>query len=198
MLYLFRQGRLRTYFPVGLGMTTSKTAASWKTPKGRFRIIAKQDSPAWYVPASIQEEMLAEGKEVKTVMPPGPDNPLGRFAVRTTLPGILIHETIHPATVHQFRSHGCIRVMPEHMELFFGQVEMNDAGELLYIPVKAARADDGRIYLEVHKDWYSWAGDAGTEARKLIESLGAQDRVDWEKIARVIRDRSGIAEDVTQ
>jgi L,D-transpeptidase ErfK/SrfK len=111
-------------------------------------VIAKETGPIWFVPLSIQEEMVLR-KEAKTIVPQGPDNPLGRYALQTTLPGIIIHETITPASVNQYRSHGCIRVHAKHMEKFFEDVESNTSGELIYMPVKAAISDDGRIFLEV-------------------------------------------------
>ncbi|MEW6603006.1 MAG: L,D-transpeptidase family protein, partial [Nitrospirota bacterium] len=121
-LYYFRDSRLIRSFPVGMGLLTSKTSTSWKTPIGKFRVIAKEKNPTWHVPPSIQEEMELEGKKVITSVPPGPENPLGRYAIKTTIPGIMIHETIKHSSVNQYRSHGCIRVLPENMENFFDEV----------------------------------------------------------------------------
>jgi L,D-transpeptidase ErfK/SrfK len=182
---------------VGLGLLTSKTSTSWKTPLGRFRVIAKEKNPTWYVPPSIQEEMELEGKEIRTSVPPGPDNPLGRFALKTTMPGIMIHETIKPASVNQFRSHGCIRVLPENMANFFEEVELNAPGELLYMPVKAALSDGGRVFLEVHKDFYGRIRNLAEEARMQLEKTGALNKVDWQKVDKVLKERLGTAEDVT-
>lgn len=196
-LYSFKNNQLVRYFPVGMGQLTSKTSASWKTPIGKFKVIAKEKDPTWHVPPSIQEEMALEGKEVITSVPPGPDNPLGRYAVKTSLPGIMIHATIKPASVNQYRSHGCIRVLPENMEKFFEEVEPNAQGELLYMPVKAAVTDKGRVFLEVHKDFYSKIKNMKEEARSQLEKTGVADRVDWQKVEKVLKERSGIAEDVT-
>lgn len=197
ILYYFKEGKLQASFPVGLGMSTTKTDASWKTPAQQFKILRKEKNPTWHVPESIQKEMELEGKEVKTLVPPGPDNPLGRYALHTSLRGILIHETIKPASVHQFRSHGCIRVMPEHMEKFFNQVEVNTPGELIYKPVKAT-VSDGRVYLEVHKDYYQRTRNLKNEAKNAIEQIKAADKVDWDKVELLLREKSGIAEDVSR
>jgi len=196
-LYSFKNSRLVRSFPVGMGLLTSKTSASWKTPTGKFRVISKEKDPTWYVPPSIQEEMALEGKEVITSVPPGPDNPLGRYAVKTSLPGIMIHATIKPASVNQYRSHGCIRVLPENMEKFFEEVEPNALGELLYMPVKAAVSDKGRVFLEVHRDFYSRIKNMKEETKTQLEKTGAANKVDWQKVEKVLKERSGIAEDVT-
>jgi L,D-transpeptidase ErfK/SrfK len=141
--------------------------------------------------------MELEGKEIKALVPPGPGNPLGRYALKTTMPGIMIHETIKPSSVNQFRSHGCIRVLPENMEKFFEEVELNGPGELVYRPVKAAVSDSGRVFLEVHKDFYGRIRDLGEEARMQLEKTGALNKVDWQKVDEVLKERSGTAEDVT-
>jgi L,D-transpeptidase ErfK/SrfK len=196
-LYSFKNSRLVRSFPVGMGLITSKTATSWKTPIGKFSVIAKKKDPTWYVPPSIQEEMALEGKEIITSVPPGTENPLGRYAIKTTLPGIMIHETIKPTSVNQYRSHGCIRVLPENMEKFFGEVELNAPGELLYMPIKAAVSDKGRVFLEVHKDFYNRVIDMKEEAKTQIAKTGVANKVDWQKVEKVLSERSGIPEDVT-
>lgn len=196
-LYSFKNSQLVRSFPVGMGLLTSKTSSSWKTPIGKFRVIAKEKDPTWHVPPSIQEEMELEGKEVITSIPPGPDNPLGKYAIKTTLPGIMIHATIKPASVNQYRSHGCIRVLSENMEKFFEEVEPNASGELLYMPVKAAVSDKGRIFLEVHKDFYGRIKNMKEETKRQLEKTGVVHKVDWQKAEKVLKERSGIAEDVT-
>lgn len=197
-LYYFRSGSLRQTFPVGLGKAPIKGGRDWSTPLGTFRITRKDEDPTWYVPVSIQEEMAMEGKPVQTVVPPGPENPLGRYSLRTSIPGILIHETIWPGTVYHFRSHGCIRVSPEHIGEFFGQVEINTSGEIIYIPAKAAVSDEGRVFLEVHRDVYGRIKDMKQEVQMLLEKAGVSSRVDREKVEKVLLEKAGVPEDVTR
>ncbi len=197
MLYFFKNGSLYTAFPVGLGMPSWRGMTRWRTPTGHFRIIGKRKNPTWHVPESMQWKMELEGKPVKTVVPPGPDNPLGRYAIDTSIPGVVIHETIWPTSVYQFRSHGCIRVLPEDMEKLFKEVEINTDGELIYNPAKVAVSDDGRVFLEVHKDIYGRVKDLGDEAKRLIDKKGVADKIDWQKVDAIIKEKSGIAEDIT-
>ncbi len=184
-------------FPVGLGMPQCDRTACWRTPVGAFTVTRKVRNPTWHVPGSMQQEMARKGEEVLAVVPPGPDNPLGRFAVHLSLRGILIHETIWPETVYTLRSHGCIRVHPAHMETFFEEVEPGTPGAIIYETVKAA-AEDGRVYLEVHRDAYQKGMDQAAEARAQIESLGRSGTVDWAKVEEVVKRKSGRAEDVTR
>ncbi len=196
MLYLFKGPGVRA-FPVGLGMPQCDRTACWRTPTGPFTVTRKERNPTWHVPKAMQKEMERQGEEVLAVVPPGPENPLGRFAVHLSIPGILIHETIWPETVYRLRSHGCIRVHAAHMEPFFEEVEPGTPGEIIYEPVKAA-AEDGRVYLEVHRDVYGTGADPAAAARTRIESLGLSDKVDWDKVAEIVKRKSGSAEDVTR
>jgi L,D-transpeptidase ErfK/SrfK len=195
-LYLFKDGAL-TSFPVALGTPRKDDVSDSRTPTGKFSIVAKRKDPHWYVPESIQIEYFEKGKEVDEIVPPGPKNPLGRYALQTSIPAVLIHETIWPGSIYRYTSHGCIRMLPEHMEKLFPMVERGLQGEIIYEPAKLAVANDGRIYLEVRTDIYRKKKSVKADALKLIEERGLGDKVDWQKVAKVIQDEMGVAEDIT-
>ncbi len=196
-LYLFKNRKLEKALPVGLGMTKWREKEVWQTPTGKFRILSKIKDPAWHVPLSIQEKMKLEGKEVKTLVPPGSDNPLGKFALKTSLPGILIHGTIVPESVYAFSSHGCIRVHPATMEEIFKEIRVNTSGEIIYQPVKVALSEDGRVYLEVHRDIYNRYENLRALAQRMIRKNNAELMVDWSKVSSLLKKKSGIPEDIT-
>lgn len=196
-LYYFEKGRLVTYVPVALGTPNKTENFVWHTPTGRFKIIDKQKDPTWTVPPSIQEEMRLEGKEVITSIPPGPDNPLGKYAMKTSLPGILIHSTTKPWSIYTYASHGCIRVFPEKMEHLFKQIRIHTKGEIIYQPVKLAVTESGRVLLEAHGDIYAKTKGVDAEARRLIKQMNLADRVDWNKVKKVTSKKAGVAFDVT-
>lgn len=196
-LYLFRKGRLAVSIPVALGVAVKNDKYDWKTPTGKFKITAKAKDPTWYVPPSIQSEMEEQGKEVITSIPPGPANPLGKFAFKTSIPGILIHSTTKPWSIYSYASHGCIRVYPDRMEELFKEVSVNTPGEIIYRPVKLAVTEQGRVFLEVHQDVYGKSSGLAREARLQIERQNLGERVDWKKVDAVLRQKAGIAEDVT-
>lgn len=196
MLYYFKDNHLEMVFPVGLGKIFSYSDTKWHTPVGQFVVTGKQKDPVWYVPASIQREMELQGKPVELIVSPGPDNPLGRFVVRTTLHNIHIHETNQPASVHKFSSHGCIRVLPQHMEVFFKKVERNTPGEIIYQPIKV-HSEGNKVYLEVHRDYYKRLPDFKAETKRLIEQTGRSKNVDWNKVEKLLAELPGVAIDVT-
>ena len=196
-LYYFQQGTLVTSLPVALGSVTKNEKYVWQTPVGKFRITAKMKDPTWTVPPSIQTEMEEKGKEIVTSVPPGPENPLGKYAIRTSIPGIMIHSTTKPSSIYSFSSHGCIRLSPDQMEEFFPQIKVNTKGEIIYKPVKLAVTENGRVFLEVHRDIYNKSTNLVAEARQMVEKQKLSELVDWEKFKAVVKRKSGVAEDIT-
>jgi lipoprotein-anchoring transpeptidase ErfK/SrfK len=196
-LYLFKEGKLYVTFPVGLGMTKASPLSSWRTPTGKFTITAKAKDPAWYVPPSIQQQLKSQGKTPPTVVPPGPRNPLGKFALRTSFDGILIHGTLAPASIGKFSSHGCVRMLSRDIESLFKTVKLKTDGEFLYQPVKVAVSDGGRVFLEAHADAYNKVRDLESEAKRLLQEKNAADRVDWKKVKSLLKSGSGRVEEVS-
>lgn len=196
-LYYFQRGALVTSLPVALGSPTKNEKYVWQTPVGKFKITAKVKDPTWTVPPSIQTEMEEQGKEVIAMLPPGPENPLGKYAMKTSLPGIMIHSTTKPSSIYSFSSHGCIRLAPSTMEGFFPQIKVNTRGEIIYKPVKLVVTEDKRVFLEVHQDVYKMSGGLADEARRMIEKQQLSELIDWDKFKTVVKQKSGIAEDIS-
>ncbi len=192
MLFQFRDGRAEGAYPVGLGRPT------WQTPLGPFTVIEKEENPTWNVPLSIQAEMRREGKPVITMMPPCPANPLGHYFIRLSLPNIGIHGTNAPSSIYQFRTHGCIRLHPDDVCALFGRVSVGDAGRIVYEPTLMARVSDGRVFAELHRDIYRRAPAALSLLHDLAERAGLATAIDWDRVADVVRQREGLAVDVTR
>lgn len=134
---------LVTTHPVSIGRQ------DWQTPLGETRIVSKVKNPAWYPPASVRAEHAADGDPLPGVVPPGPDNPLGGYAIRLGLPGYLIHGTNKPYGVGMRVSHGCVRMYPEDIVSMYGQVANNTPVRIINQPVKVGWRGD-QLYLEVH------------------------------------------------
>ncbi|HBA71500.1 MAG TPA: hypothetical protein DCZ63_04705, partial [Geobacter sp.] len=196
-LYFFQHGKLSKSMPVALGTSVKNPKYVWQTPVGKFKITAKQKDPTWFIPPSIKSEMEDSGKEVISIVPPGPMNPLGKYAMKTSISGILIHSTTKPWSIYSFASHGCIRVYPADMVDFFKEVKINTPGEIIYKPVKLAITETGRIFLEVHNDVYRKGTNVVDEAKRMILNQNISDRVDWKKFGTVTRQKFGVAEDIT-
>jgi L,D-transpeptidase ErfK/SrfK len=131
-------------FPVSIGRM------DWKTPLGATKVVAKDIDPAWRPPASIKAEHAAEGDILPDVVPGGPDNPLGRYAMRLGVPGYLIHSTNKPFGIGMRVTHGCVRMYPEDIEWLFGMVQVGTPVRLIDQPVKVGQMN-GVLFLESHE-----------------------------------------------
>ncbi len=191
MLFFFRGGRLAAAYPVAVGRS------DWPTPTGEFKVINRQTDKTWVVPVSIQEEMRREGKPVLTEVPPGPENPLGRHWIGLSLPAIGIHGTIAPASVYGFRSHGCIRVHPDDVAELFDRVAVGERGRIVYLPLLLAQGEDGRIWFEANPDAYRRGAGTPETVRAMARDRGiAEESIDWQLIATMLRARDGLAREV--
>jgi len=131
-------------YPISIGRM------DWETPLGRTTVVSKVRNPAWYPPDSVRAEHLAEGDPLPRIVPPGPANPLGEYAMRLGLPGYLIHGTNRPAGVGMRVTHGCIRMFPEDIGYLFGHVGLNTPVRIVNEPVKMGWNGD-ELLVEVHR-----------------------------------------------
>jgi L,D-transpeptidase ErfK/SrfK len=191
-LYWFRDGALVESFPVGVGR------AAWQTPAGHYSIISRRHDPIWHVPPSIQEEMKEKREAVKKKVPPGPDNPLGKYWLQLSAPGYGIHGTNAPASVGKYTTHGCIRLRPDDIERLYHEVPNGTAVDIINEPIKLARLDSGAILLEAHPGSSEHAERSAAALLEEIERSSVASVVDMGKVRGVLRDAWGIADDVSK
>jgi len=191
MLFRFESRRVVAAYPVTVGKR------GWETPTGDFTVVNRQTDKTWIVPPSIQAEMLREGKPVLTEVPPGPDNPLGRHWIGTSLPGIGLHGTNAPASVYGFRSHGCVRMHPDDIAALFAVTRVGDRGRIVYRPVLLARTADGRVWLEANPDAYRREPGSLGDVRELARLQSIDEAtIDWIRVEAALKRRAGNAVDV--
>ena len=135
--------------PVVITHPVSIGRMDWETPLGTTRIVAKKVDPTWTPPQSLKEEALADGEVLPDVVPAGPDNPLGRYAMRLGVPGYLIHSTNKPWGVGMRVTHGCVRMYPEDIEQLFDKVPVGTPVQIINQPVKLGWLAE-TLYLEIH------------------------------------------------
>jgi L,D-transpeptidase ErfK/SrfK len=142
-LYYFFMVNGRRYvktYPIGIGR------AGFNTPTGTFAITIKVRDPDWKVPESVRKER----PELPPVVPPGPDNPLGRYWLQLSVNGYGIHGTSRPYGIGRKVSHGCIRLYPEDIEVLFGLVKTGTEVRIVDEPVKIGTYEK-KVFIEVHR-----------------------------------------------
>lgn len=182
--------------PIGVGRE------GWTTPLGKTHIIQKKKDPTWTPPESILAEHLEKGDPLPKVVPAGPDNPLGAYAMRLAMPGYLLHGTNRPFGVGLRVSHGCIRLFPEDIEHLFGVVPLSTPVEILYQPYKAA-LHKGQLYLEAHEVQEDVDSREGNNMTPMVSAiLKAQDKMlddnDWPFAEEIVRQHQGIVKSLNQ
>ena len=190
MLFHFHKNEFVTAYPIAAGKK------DWRTPLGDFEITGKEEKPAWDVPASIQEEMRRSGKPVITRVPPSAENPLGDYWIGLSMPGIGVHGTNAPLSIYKLATHGCIRLHPDDIRDLFSKVDVGMKGQVVFQPVLIIRVGDS-VYLEIHPDLYRKEPDALRKVLQTAESGGFLQLLDLALARKVIRERAGVARDVT-
>jgi len=164
--------------PVVITYPVSTGKFDRKTPLGQTRVATKTKNPTWHPPESIRKEHAAAGDPIPRLVPPGPKNPLGAFAMRLAMGDgtYLIHGTNNPVAVGLAITHGCVRMYPEDIAALFPQVPVGTKVSLVNQPIKLAEVN-GELWIEAHPP-VEVEGDAAVEpslgelSQMLQASLG--------------------------
>lgn len=193
-LYYFppNSGQIIT-FPIGIGRF------GWSTPLGRTKIIEKKENPTWRVPASIRKYVQeTKGVTLPTVVPPGPDNPLGKYKMRLALGGAyLIHGTNDPTSIGYRSSSGCIRMLPQDIETLFQMVPIGTAVTVVNQPFKLGWHNE-ILYMESHQPLQEQEAELQKRnlVADLVQSLSKKQKldVDWPRADRIAKKQHGYPE----
>lgn len=126
----------------------------WQTPLGRTTVSKKVKDPSWHPPESIRREHAANGDPLPVVVPPGPNNPLGAYALYLNLPG---DYRIHGTDVDKIFgigmqiTHGCVRMYPEDIEALYNSIPVGTSVYIVKQPVKVGWLNN-TLYVEAHPD----------------------------------------------
>jgi L,D-transpeptidase ErfK/SrfK len=138
-----REGPVVSTHPVGVGL------AERATPLTRTRVTARVEDPAWYPTEPVRDwYRRVRDIDLPAVVPPGPDNPLGRHALILEGDGLLIHGTHRPAGVGMRVSQGCIRLYPESIANLIRQVPVGTPVRIVDQPARLGWRRD-RLYAEI-------------------------------------------------
>ena len=182
--------------PIGVGKV------GWQTPEGVTKIIAREENPTWRPSAGVRKEHAANEDPVPAVVPPGPDNPLGKYKFSLGWPSYLIHGTNKPYGVGLRSSHGCIRLYPEDIKKFYEAVPLGTQVRVVNQPFLFGW-HAGRLYLQAYTvfedDSRNWSKAQQallmkSMSRRLEKLMkGAGTRIDWDAVTQVAHAPRGIA-----
>ena len=180
--------------PIGIGRV------GWKTPEGTTKIVSRKKDPVWVVPKSVRDEHAEDGEKLPAQVPAGPDNPLGQYMFRLGWPSYLIHGTNKPYGVGMRSSHGCMRLYPEDIAVFFDLIPIGTKvtvvnqpylfgwrDGVLYLQAYAVMEDDKR---QLGKD-SDWNKDGKRLLSKMLNpKLSAKisqhaSEIDWNRVSEL-------------
>ena len=181
--------------PIGVGKV------GWQTPEGVTKIISREKDPTWRPSAGVRKEHAANDDPVPAVVPPGPDNPLGKYKFTLGWPSYLIHGTNKPYGVGLRSSHGCIRLYPEDIEKFYQSVPLGTPVRVVNQPFLFGW-HEGQLYLQTYTIFEDDQRNSD-KARKLLlqKSMSprlakllktAHGEIDWEVVAQLTHAPRGL------
>jgi L,D-transpeptidase ErfK/SrfK len=192
--YLPKNNQVLT-FPIGIGQIGKNI------PIEKTAITKKTKNPYWIPPDDIREfNLKTNGIVLPQIVPPGPDNPLGPYAIYMTIPTYLIHSTIFPESIGKRASFGCVRMYESDIKQFFPIVEKGIPVAIINTPVKVGWQDD-RLYMEAYVplEEHTTAFDASLPGMvKAIDSASQNQSilVDWQAVAYIDKERDGVPHDI--
>jgi len=159
----------------------------WKTPLGKTSVVRKVKDPSWRPPESIRKEHAADGDILPAVVPPGPHNPLGAYALNLAIRGYLIHGTdINKIFgIGMQVTHGCIRMYPEDIEELYNSVKVGTPVYIVKQPIKVGWLNN-ILYIEAHPDL---EGEEMSQDRRfaialaLIKKANNQEMPEFDQLA---------------
>jgi L,D-transpeptidase ErfK/SrfK len=177
-------------YPVGIGRE------GWDTPLGLSWIAQKVVNPTWIVPPSIRKDRAKDGVFLPAKVPPGPDNPLGGYAMRLKQLTYLIHGTNDYEGVGRRSSAGCIRMFPEDIESLFPEVKRKERVYIIDSPYKVGW-DKNRLYFEAHVPLQGRLALQPMQQRvameKLIQANSSKSaNIQWQSLDKVALGQNGI------
>jgi L,D-transpeptidase ErfK/SrfK len=186
-VYWLANGKLGKSYPVGV------SRSSWQVPLGRTQVVNKTQNPTWFVPESIQRERARQGLPVREQVPPGPENPLGSRWIGFANGKYGFHGTTDPASIKNYESHGCVRMLESHVQDLYNRVRVGTPVRIYYQPVKLAVAGQ-QIWLASYPDIYNLSSrgrDPRAMVRELATQAGVSNRINWQAVDRAIKAEDG-------
>lgn len=192
LFYFPARGGSVTTFPVGVAV------GGLNSPLGNTRIIRKEANPPWYPPPSI----CSERPGLPRVIRPGPDDPLGAYALVLGWPDYLIHGTNKPDGVGRNVSHGCLHLYPEDIAALYRAVPVGTPVRVISEEADVQWADGALFVAAYPNKRQADALDSGDAVvpelpPKLVERVAAaagnrDGGIDWQAVERAGLARSGI------
>ncbi len=190
-LYYYTGNGVEVY-PIGIGQLGKGTPKAWVT-----KVERKKAGPTWTPTAQMRAEYAAEGEYLPPVVPAGPDNPMGLYAMYV---GKLyaIHGTNADFGIGLRVSHGCVRLRNEDNKELFSKVAVGTRVQFINEPIKYCEEPDGNLYIEVHQplsrsasEFENFESDVPFTFTADQKKFFADPRINQDILKRALSERTG-------
>lgn len=179
-VFLFRNGVFDKFYPIAIGQP-----GRFATPTGSFSLVSLVRNPTWMPP-----EWAGLGAD--TIVPAGPENPLGDRWMGLSLPGVGLHSTTQPTSIGAAASHGCMRMYPAMAHDLFDRLQVGWPVRIEYEPVKIGRdPETGSLCLVAFPDVYGQK-PLRRRAEELLSQAGLLDWVEPTQLDRWLAKPQGV------
>ncbi len=174
-------------YPVGVGTEERPS------PRGLMRVERKVSRPTWHVPASIAKDHLKKGDPLPAAVLPGPQNPLGEYALYLSAPSYLIHGTNKPASIGLSATNGCIRLYPESVKKLYENTPVKTSVNIVNQPYLLGLSN-GAVYLEVHAPLEKLDAAEFDKVYAKLRNIEKESgrTLNWSKVKKVLVEARGI------
>jgi L,D-transpeptidase ErfK/SrfK len=174
-------------YPIGVGTEERPS------PRGQMYVARKVTRPTWYVPASIAADHRKKGDPLPAKVLPGPQNPLGEYALYLSKSTYLVHGTNKPASIGLRATNGCIRLYPEAIKKLYENTPVKTPVSIVNQPYLLGQRN-GVVYMEVHappEDLDPVEFDKVYAKLRNIEKESGR-TLDWSKVKKVFAEARGV------
>ena len=195
LYYYHPKTNLVTTHPIGIGRK------GWVTPLIEAKVIHKQYNPTWRPPISIIKEHATKGDQLPTIVPPGPHNPLGEFAIYLSASGYLIHGTNRPGGIGLRTTSGCIRLFPEDIKSLYNQITIGTTVKIIHEPYKIG-IHNHQLYIEAHeplsdpyynKESINIVMQKAIQNARLLNNIDINNTLNWPYLEAILQKLAKIA-----
>jgi L,D-transpeptidase YcfS len=200
-LYYYPPGKKEvTVYPIGIGQLGGDTL----TPTMVTTVSDKRANPTWTPTANIRARYKAQGIDLPTVVPAGPDNPMGHHAIRLAAYGgvYLLHGTNADFGIGMRVSSGCIRLRDDDIKTLYSVITPGTKVNIINTPIKASEEPGGVRLVEIHQPLSKHLGDdpqtLPIPLNAAMVSFKSNTNTDSLVMERAMEARSGMPIDVTR
>lgn len=182
-------------YPIGIGKIGNTI------PIQNSTISRKKLNPSWMPGADVRRYNEQQGVHLPRILPPGPDNPLGPYAIYLTIPSFLLHSTIFPESIGRRASFGCIRMNETDIKDLFPIITPGTNVQIINMPNKVGWRGN-KLYLEAHPMLEEH--DVGAEANldDIVTAIqnnlpkGGGTLIDWQFVAHLASEPDGVPHEI--